>query len=162
MTEYGEVRVDSGWVIHRAGRFCGASPRHDWRFEVTSVRLVGERTTPNGPSFDQFYIFVAVEPCAFHELPAEVFEASDAREFFQALEEGLGSPLVHRLGASVVCASSVMWPPVLVGERVFEPRVEIPGWGLRAIVARFRQSREPARLAAPIRERLGIDPRWAI
>jgi hypothetical protein len=158
---YGDTRVISGHVRHVAGPVCAAIPARDWAFPLSSAKLIGEFTTAGGPVFDYFYVFVAGEPLRMFQVPMESLEPVGLQDFFAELEVALQSRMRHSLAASVGYASSVMWPPQLAGQRLFDHVVERRHGALGKLVDRIRP-RYRACLAAPLQEWLGFSPGLAV
>ena len=102
------------------GHVCAAIPERDWELPISSIKLIAEFTTPDGPVHDYFYVFAVGDPPCMFQVPMEALEPAGFSEFFAGLETALPGPLVHRLASSVVHDSSTMWPEALVGERLFD------------------------------------------
>ena len=86
---YGDTRVLSGHVRHTAGAVCAAIPKRSWDFAVASAKLIAEPTTPGGPIFDYFYVFVAGDPPSLYQVPMELLEPVGTHAFFADLESEL-------------------------------------------------------------------------
>jgi len=158
---YGDTRLVSSAVRHQKGPVCAAIPKRDWEFPVSSIKLIGEYTTPGGPIFDYFYVFVAGEPPAMFQVPMESLEPIGPSEFFSELEAGLPGRLAHKLANSIGHASSVMWPESLAGQPLFAylpaPRSGVLGRLLDRVRPRYLRC-----LAAPLEEALGTRLKWAV
>jgi hypothetical protein len=128
MHKYGDVRIVGARVVHKKGRVCAATPARDWEFPVSTIILIGEYTIPGGPGFDYFYVFVAGRPLELYKIPMEAIELVGFSAFFADLESALSGRLAHRLYASVDYAESIMWPPQLAGEPIFD-YVRLPRGG---------------------------------
>jgi hypothetical protein len=152
---YGDTRVISDVVRHRAGPVCAAIPRRDWEFPVSSIKLIGEFTTPGGPILDYFYVFVAGEPPRMFQIPMESLEPVGTSVFFAELEASLPGNVTSTLANSVGHASSVMWPAGLMGQRLFAylpaPRAGVFGKMIDRSRPRYRRC-----LAAPLQEAIGF------
>lgn len=161
MNRYGDTRVVASAIRHQKGPVCAAIPDRDWEIPLSSIKLVGEFTTPGGPIFDYFYVFVAGEPPSLFQVSMESLEPVGASAFFAELEASLSANLTHTLANSVAHASSVMWPDALAGLPLFEylpaPRSGVFGKVLDRFRPRYRRC-----LAAPLQEALGVRPDWAV
>jgi hypothetical protein len=158
---YGDTRVVSSTVRHQKGPVCAAIPNRDWEFPVSSIKLIGEFTTPGGPIFDYFYVFVAGEPPAMFQVPMESLEPIGLSEFFAELEASLPGRLTYKLANSISHASSVMWPESLAGQPLFA-YVPAPR---RGVIGRLLDRVRPQYLrclAAPLQEALDVHPEWAV
>jgi hypothetical protein len=158
---YGETRIISSVVRHQKGPVCAAIPRRDWEFPVSTIKLIGEFTTPGGPIFDYFYVFVAGEPPSMFQVPMESLEPVGTSAFWSELESELPGHLTHTLANSISHASSVMWPEVLVGRPLFAyvpaPRSGVFGKLLDRFRPRYLRS-----LAEPLQNALAVRPEWAV
>ena len=162
MHRYGDTRVESAVVRHRKGPVCAAIPKRDWEFPVSSIKLIGEFTTPGGPIFDYFYVFVAGEPPRLFQIPMESLEpAGGPSAFFADLEANLPGSFTHSLANSIGHASSVMWPKTLAGQPLFgylpAPRSGMFGKLIDRVWPRYLRC-----LAVPLEEALAIRPDWAV
>ena len=89
---------------------------------------MAELTTPGGPFFDYFYVFVAGPTFSAYLLPIESFEANGLQSFFGALERSIGGTLYHSLADSMEYSSSVLWPPAQAGQSIIDfVTVPLPG-----------------------------------
>jgi len=84
---------------------------------------VGEFTTPGGPVFDYFIVFIVGEPPRMYMLPMEALESVGLERFFADLKQLLGSDIKHNLANSTEFASSIMWP----SNRAGQPFLELVG-----------------------------------
>ena len=162
MHPFGDARIVDSVIRHIAGPRCAAIPRSNWDLPLSQLRVVAEYTTPAGPVFDFFYVFVAGEPARMFELPMEAFEQVGIDVFFRDLERGLKAPVVERLAGSVAYASNIMWPEVLAGEPFFGPSIKAPRNGrIGRLVDRFSPRYEATVSDAVIRF-VGTRPEWAV
>jgi hypothetical protein len=160
MHRYGEARVIQSVIRHTKGPVCASIPKRDWEFPVSTIKLVGEFTTPGGPIFDYFYVFVAGEPPRMFRVPMESLEPAGLSTFFADLDAALPGPLTPRLANSVDHASSIMWPAQLAGERLFDYRPIQRRGPLGRVLDRLRP-RYLCALAAPAQAKLGCTVEWA-
>ena len=116
MHRYGDTRIVRGNLVHRRGPACAAIPSRDWEVPVSSIHIVAELTTPGGPIFDYYYLFLVGEPPKLYRIPMESLEPVGLERFHSDLESSLGGSLYHSLANSVTYASSIMWPPVMAGK----------------------------------------------
>jgi hypothetical protein len=124
LNDYGEVRIVNGQLVHSKGFKCAGLPARDWSFPVSEVRLVGEFTTPGGPVFDYFYVFIVGEPPRMYMVPMEALESVGLESFFADLKQLLGSDIKHSLASSTKFASSIMWPSNRAGQPFPECLIE--------------------------------------
>lgn len=148
-------------VRHTKGPACAAIPKRDWEFSISTIKLVGEFTTPGGPIFDYFYVFVAGEPPRMYQVPMESFEPVGLSAFFADLEAALSSPLSHRLANSVDHASSIMWPDSLAGQRLFD-YIPVKRRGRIGNLLDRLRPRYLRALAAPAQAQLACNVEWAV
>ena len=127
MHRYGDTRIVGLSLVHREGPVCAAIPRRSWEIPISSIRIVAELTTPGGPIFDYYYLFVVGEPPKLYRIPMESLEPVGLQRFFTDLESSLGGPLHHSLANSVTYASSIMWPEGIVGKPLIEFSYEARG-----------------------------------
>ncbi len=120
MHRYGSASIVAGQLHHQAGPICGAVPARDWTIDLSDLHLIAELTTPGGPAFDFFYVFVVGSAPLAYLLPAESLESTGHQAFLGALEDSVGGALYQSLACSLEYRSSVMWPPDLAGQPVIE------------------------------------------
>jgi hypothetical protein len=161
MHRYGDARVVDSVVRHTKGPVCAAIPKRDWEFPISTIKLIGEFTTPGGPIFDYFYIFVAGKPPRMFQVPMESFEPVGLSTFFADLEAALPGSLSHRLANSVSHASSIMWPEPLAGQRLFDYLPVQRRGPIGKLLDRLRP-RYLRALAAPAQAQLGCNVEWAV
>lgn len=138
-----------------------AIPKRDWEFPISTIKLIGEFTTPGGPIFDYFYVFVAGEPPRMYQVPMESFEPVGLSTFFADLEAALPGSLTYHLANSVDHASSIMWPQSLAGQRLFD-YIPVQHRGpVGKLLDRLRP-RYLRALAAPAQSQLGCTAVWAV
>jgi hypothetical protein len=116
MHSYGDTRIVDGNLVHRKGPSCAAIPRRDWEVPVSSIHIVAELTTPGGPIFDYYYLFLVGEPPKLYRIPMESLEPVGLLQFHSDLECALGGQLYHSLGNSATYACSIMWPQAMAGK----------------------------------------------
>ena len=108
MNRYGDTRVVGGYLVHRNGPACAAIPCRDWEVPVSSIQVVAELTTPGGPIFDCYYLFLAGKPPKLYRIPMESLEPVGLQRFLSDLESSLSGSLYYSLASSVSYASSIM------------------------------------------------------
>src|SRR5262249_37169935 len=86
-----------------------------WELPLSSIRVIGEKTTPNGPFLDDYYFCFATSLDCWYEAS---FYCEGRKAFLQSLAEFLG-PLQLRLVGSTDFDSNVLWPPELAGKPMF-------------------------------------------
>jgi len=153
--------VVEGKVRHQKGRISASIPDRDWEFPVTSIRLVGEYTTPGGPYFDYFYVFIAGDPPRVFEVPMEVLESVGLEMFFSDLEGTHSCPLVGRLANSVDYASHVMWPESMAGRDLFDFTPVTPSGFVEGLLQWIRPATSRA-LSSQVVAHLGGVVEWAV
>jgi len=87
-----------------------------WRLPQRALAVIGEFTTPV-LDHGHYLAFVAKGDDGWYQAPCG---AVGAGEMLAALAAGLGEPLELRLVDLTVCASRVMWPPLLREQPMFE------------------------------------------
>jgi hypothetical protein len=87
---------------------------------VSDLRIVGEFTTPGGPAFDYFYVFIVGKPPRMYQVPMEAVEPIGVAQFFNDLGRALAGTMHPRLANSTDFASNVLWPREKAGEALFE------------------------------------------
>ena len=120
LNDYGDVRIENGQLVHSKGFKCASLPPRDWSFPLSEIKLVGEFTTPGGPIFDYFYVFIVGEPPRMYQIPMEALEALGWEKFFEDLGQALGGAIKHSLANSTEFASCVMWPAARAGQPLLE------------------------------------------
>jgi hypothetical protein len=161
VNRYGDARIVNSSIRYSKGPVDAAIPSRDWEIPVSTVRLVAELTTPGGPLFDYFYVFVAGDRPQMFRVPMESLEPVGLSVFFADLEAVLPGTLVHRLANSTSHASSVMWPSELVGEALFE-HIPAPRHGLLGAVLDRVNPLQASRVNPSIAGALGSIPAWAV
>ena len=116
MHRYGDTRIVGGKLVHRKGPACAAIPRRDWEVPLSSIHVVAELTTPGGPIFDYYYLFLVGKPPKLYRIPMESLEPVGLQQFFSDLESCLSGSLYHSLASSVSYACSIMWPEEMAGK----------------------------------------------
>ena len=125
-----------------------------WRMPVADILVVGEFTTAEGPSIDDyFFLFVARN---------QYFEASFYADGRDALLAGLGDRLRHTFATglchSTSLASRILWPPRLEGRPLFDL---VPEERAGGILGRIRQRLSPRvllNLTDEVKSELGPRP----
>ncbi len=111
MTQTNKIKL--GGDIIRYGRE-GAEL---WELPLSSVRVIGEATTPNGPYLDDYSFCFACGPDSWYEAS---FYAGGGEEFLRSLGARLGFRPELQLVGSTDFASSVIWPAHLKGKPMFK------------------------------------------
>ena len=106
----------------------------EWSLPLTSLLLVGERTTPGGPTeVDHFVVLLTSD--MIYEAPLYTEENA-----FELLSEHFGVSLQYRLCNSGQHASRVAWPPNFSEREIFSYSTGSHG---SSLVARMREYFSP-------------------
>jgi hypothetical protein len=159
MHQYGDTRIVGPNLIHQKGSACAAIPRRDWEVPISSIRIVAELTTPGGPIFDYYYLFLVGDPPELYRIPMESLEPVGLQQFFFDLESCLGGPLHHSLSNSITYACSVMWPEAMAGKPLIAFSFEARNGFFNRLL---RRTNVEWCLSEEIQESLGlISVKWA-
>ena len=86
-------------------------------FDVTSVTIVGEYTTPSGPFADDHFLVVVLRSGEIVEMTAGTEESVKA---VAALERQTGAKVAFGLANRTDAASRVIYPPALAEKPLFD------------------------------------------
>jgi hypothetical protein len=79
-----------------------------WELKISSIRLVGEYTTANGPYIDDyFFVFLTALEGGWHEAS---FYAQGRDEVLRSLSVALGAPIETGLCNSAHYKTRIIWP----------------------------------------------------
>jgi hypothetical protein len=102
----GEIAFVDGAVVFRDS---GAG----WTVKLADVRLIGEYTTANGPSADDwFLVFLTAEQSGWYEVS---LYAAGLDRFLIELGVALGAPIPLALCGSTDWKTRALWPPAVEG-----------------------------------------------
>jgi hypothetical protein len=107
----GELRLNGGMLSYRL-------LNHEWSIAVSSIRLVGEYTTSNGPwDDDYFLVFMVSAEQPWHQAS---FYADGRDGVLYRLGEAIGASLELGLCNSADFKSRVIWPLEFAGRNFVE------------------------------------------
>jgi hypothetical protein len=118
----GKIQIVESVVRYRKGSpSWTVFPVRDWEFPLSTIKLVGEYTTDEGPFYcDYFYVLVAGNPLRMYRLPLDGNKPVGFFAFMSGLKSSLPGRFEQRLIGSTDFADHVMWPPQLVGETLLD------------------------------------------
>ncbi len=118
---------------------------------IKQIKLVGEYTTSEGPFVDDwFYVFVSGKG----EIRRVSVYAIGAEEMLEELGKQLGAKVYGQLATSAVWNTNVLWPPHLMGQKLFETINPQPASFWENVKFKFGLRKSKIDLAGSVREYL--------
>jgi len=115
------IRVESGEIIY------SEENKILWSLPLSSVVIIGEYTTSNGPYIDDYFLVFVTRPNKQHFHASFYAEGRDV--MLINLSQHFGNNIECGLANSAQLASRCMWPPALTGKKLFNfTRLPVLGW----------------------------------
>lgn len=101
---------------------CFINDQLTWRTTISSILLIAEHTTNEGPYVDDYFVeFWSLEDGSVLQSRAS-FYAAGVDDTFARIATELKADLTFGLTGSTEWASRIMWPPELAGHPYFDYR----------------------------------------
>ena len=107
---YGKIYLDADAVVLKR------TDEEILRLEIKDIRLIGEFTTANGPTEDDWYIVFMTSEKNWYQIPEYT---PGMLELLQKLSGILGKDVMCCLFGSTIWATRILWPKTAAGEEMW-------------------------------------------